>query len=116
MNDLHNQQASAENPALVDALIKDPPQLHVWSGRPRIGGMGGDVGRRLVRNIRARPPMPTFEVIETGAGLSTLLLLALGVTRITSIDPTPGLRERVEAEASRRGLATTHLEFISQRS
>jgi predicted O-methyltransferase YrrM len=110
-------EASArENPAQVEALIANPPELHIWSGEPRIGGMGGEVGHRLVRNIRARPTADTFDVLETGAGLSTLLFLALGATSITSVDPTAGLRERVIAEAAVRGIDAEPLEYIEERS
>lgn len=107
----------AENTTVIDDLVSDPPQLHVWGGEPRVGGMGGDVGRRLVRNIRAtRPEGDRFAVLETGAGLTTLLLLALGATRVTSVDPTPGLHERILEEASRRGIDTGPLEYIGERS
>jgi predicted O-methyltransferase YrrM len=108
--------SSRENPEQVEALIANPPELHIWSGEPRVGGMGGEVGRRLVRNIRARPSADTFDVLETGAGLSTLLFLALGVTSITSVDPTEGLRDRIIAEAGNRGLDTSPLEYIAERS
>jgi Methyltransferase domain len=107
---------TGENPRLVDALLTDPPVLHVWSGVPRVGGMGGEVGHRLVRNIRARPPSVTFDVLETGAGLSTLLFLALGVTHITSVDPTEGLRDRLLAEAVSRGIDVSPLEYLEERS
>ncbi len=111
-----NESSLRENQAQLDALLADPPELHIWDGKPRVGGMGGEVGHRLVRNIRARPPVDTFDVLETGAGLSTLLFLALGVTSITSVDPTDGLRDRVFAEAARRGIDVRPLDYIEERS
>lgn len=108
--------SSRENGAQIEALIASPPELHNWGGEPRVGGMGGEVGRRLVRNIRARPAANTFDVLETGAGLSTLLFLALGVTSITSVDPTAGLRDRIVAEAGTRGIHVGPLEYIEERS
>jgi Methyltransferase domain len=111
-----NESSLRENQAQLDALLADPPVLHIWDGQPRVGGMGGEVGHRLVRNIRARPTADTFDVLETGAGLSTLLFLALGVTSITSVDPTAGLRDRVFAEAGRRGIDVRPLDYIEERS
>lgn len=101
----------SEDTALVEALVSQPPELHVRGGQPRIGGLGPDVRRRSVRNVRgARPEGDRFEVLETGAGLSTLLLLALGASHVTSVDPTPGLRERIAAEAERRRLDLSTVE------
>jgi hypothetical protein len=111
-----NESSLRENRAQLDALLADPPVLHIWDGKPRVGGMGGEVGHRLVRNIRALPIADTFDVLETGAGLSTLLFLALGVTSITSIDPTAGLRDRVFAEAGSRGIDVRPLDYIEERS
>jgi hypothetical protein len=108
--------SSRENPEQVEALLANPPVLHIWGGEPRVGGMGGEVGRRLLRNIRARPTADSFDVLETGAGLSTLLFLALGVTSITSVDPTEGLRDRIIAEAAGRGIDVGPLEYIGERS
>ena len=107
---------TTENTEQIDQMVSDPPELHIWNGVPRVGGMGGDVGRRLVRNIRARPEAGSFDVLETGAGLSTLLFLAFGVTSLTSVDPTPGLRGRVVEEAARRGLDAKPLEYVEERS
>jgi predicted O-methyltransferase YrrM len=100
----------------VEALIANAPLLHIWNGEPQVGGLGDDVGHRLVEFIRARTPADTFDVMETGAGLSTLLFLALGVTSITSIDPTEELRDRIIAEAASRGLDASPLEYIGERS
>jgi predicted O-methyltransferase YrrM len=107
---------SRENMEQVEALIANAPLLHIWNGEPQVGGLGDDVGRRLVEFIRARTPADTFDVLETGAGLSTLLFLALGVTSITSIDPTEGLRDRIIAEAASRRLDESPLKYIGERS
>ena len=107
---------SPNSDAQVDALVANPPELHIWGGEPRVGGMGGEVGHRLLRNIRSRPDADTFDVLETGAGLSTLLFLALGATSLTSIDPTPGLLDRIIAEAGSREIDVRPLEYVEERS
>jgi hypothetical protein len=110
------EPSTRENSELVESLVSAPPLLHIWHTGPSPGGMEGAVGYRLVRIIRARPSSETFDVLETGAGLTTLLFLALGATKITSVDPTEGLRDRVLDEAARRQLDTNHLEYLEERS
>lgn len=101
---------------LVDSLLADPPLLHFWGGQPQDGGLGGRIGRQFVETIDTYAGDRPFEALETGAGLSTLLLLALGADRLTTVVPDQDLCDRIRLEAEARDIDTTPLEFIVDRS
>ncbi len=95
------------------ALLQDLPALHHWGGGPQIGGLDRRIGRRVVDELE---PLAEATVMETGAGASTLLFLTLAPRVVTAIAPDDGLRTRILDEAARRGLDTSPLRFIVDRS
>lgn len=95
------------------ALLADLPRLHHWGGDPQVGGLNTTIGERLIAEV-GRFGSP--RVIETGAGATTLLFCALGVTELTTIAPDAALQQRVIDEASRRAIATTALDFVCEPS
>src|SRR5687768_11640603 len=70
----------------LEALLADKPKLHFWSGQWKTGGLTDPILRRLFQVAQG------VSVIETGAGLSTLVLLAAGPRRLVTVAPDPGLR------------------------
>jgi precorrin-6B methylase 2 len=58
----------------------------------------------------------SWSVLETGAGLSTLLFLAAGAERVVSIAPDPELGERITQQIAELGLDGDRLQFIPERS
>lgn len=73
-------------------LAEAPPKLHFWGGEWRVGGFG--VKQIQLLGQSAVDCGPRARVIETGAGLSTLLLLALDC-RVTSFFTKEDLRNRI---------------------
>ena len=85
-------------PREIDAMSKfeelagAPPKLHFWGGEWRVGGLGPPQIALLQRSMTAVGL--SSRIIETGAGLSTLLMLALGA-RVTSFFTKEDLRARI---------------------
>jgi hypothetical protein len=106
-------RAVTEPEAAARALVSDPPRLHDWGRGWEVGGLTPRIGERLITEL-ARYESP--RVIETGAGASTLLFCCLEPEAVTSIAPDEGLRDRMLAAASERGIGTERLQFICDRS
>jgi precorrin-6B methylase 2 len=109
----HERSSSTDRRAAAEALLANLPELHFWDGRPQVGGMNHPIGRRLIEEVeRFEAP----RIIETGAGVSTLLFCALEPRALTTIAPSAELLERTLSEARTRGIATEPLRFLCDRS
>lgn len=104
---------TAKGTEAANALLADPPRLHHWGGDPEVGGLDQQIGNRIIAEL-ARYASP--RVIETGAGVSTLLFCCLDPDALTSIDPGAALRDRMLAEAAARGVSTDRLRFLCEHS
>jgi len=106
-------RAVTEPEAAARALLADPPRLHDWGHGWEVGGLTNRIGERLIGEL-SRYDSP--HVIETGAGASTLLFCCLEPEGVTTIAPDAGLRDRMQAAATERGISTEPLNFICDRS
>ena len=98
---------------LVRDLLNDPPKLHIWGGTPQVGGMNKQIGNRI---IELMGDLESPAVMETGAGVSTMLFLLLGARPMTTIAPDTALRDRLMIAAKERSVDTTPLRFIAEHS
>lgn len=100
---------------LFEQLIAASPKLHYWGEAWHIGGFGGPKLRTLIK--QAIPPEAgSLQILETGAGLSTLAFLCFSPHRLISIAPAAALRERILQAAQEHSIDTTNLEFHLERS
>jgi Methyltransferase domain len=97
----------------AEALLSNLPKLHIWGGRPQVGGLNRQIADRLVAEIT---PLGSPTIAETGAGATTLLFLCLEPHALISIAPDAALEDRVRKEADARGIATDALRFYCERS
>jgi len=95
------------------ALLDDLPRLHDWGRGPEVGGLDKRIGERLIAEVGR---YERTRVLETGAGASTLLFCCLQPGALTTIAPDASLQVRTMAEAETRGIATTPLRFLCERS
>lgn len=92
-------------------FLETIPALHrdgAWSG-----GVNPRPAREMAKHLEA---LDKPALIETGAGSSTLLFMALGCGSVTSIAPDAKLGERIREEAIQRDLDLDVLTFIKDRS
>lgn len=71
------------NEALRKRLLADPPAFHHWDGAPRIGGLDASLLELIERAITAAGTLQGV-ACETGAGLSSVWLLCLGLREVHS--------------------------------
>jgi hypothetical protein len=64
----------------TSAIVNDSPMLHFWGGEWRVGGMGKKQLELLLRCAEYVSSDGSVEAIETGAGLSTLVLLSRNIS------------------------------------
>jgi len=102
------------NVSIIEALIADPPKLHIWGGEPQVGGLGPGTMRAIAEICESLPP--DFTVLETGAGLSTLFFAACGAGTQICIAPDQALKERTLAAFAEHGLDPSRLDFRVARS
>jgi hypothetical protein len=81
------------NHAVFEKLVENPPKLHFWGDAWCLGGMLAPQLRMIERLMLSLPDTP--RVLETGAGLSSLVFLALGA-KVTSFFTKDDLLERIE--------------------
>ena len=101
-------------PAGVEPFLRDPPRLH-GQGEHRWPGGCQDLARPMLHLITGELARTGLRVIETGAGLSTLALLAMGWD-VTSVAPDEALGQRIERYADDHGLDRSRWEYIADRS
>jgi hypothetical protein len=100
----------------ANALIQERPPLHDFRGDGKlvVGGLEPAMGRRFITELTA---LEKPAIIETGAGLSTLLFCCLAPERVTSVSPNMhGLWDRILAEAKKREIDTSALRALHDRS
>lgn len=100
----------------ANALIQERPPLHDFRGDGKlvVGGMEPAMGQRFITELTA---LEEPAIIETGAGLSTLLFCCLSPGRVTSVSPNMhGLWDRILAEARKREIDTSPLRALHDRS
>lgn len=71
------------NTQLRDELLAAPPAFHFWEGKPQTGGFDARMLEFLEGTIAAAG-LTTGVAFETGAGLSSVWLLALGLREVHS--------------------------------
>src|SRR4051794_28957762 len=94
---------------LVDRLLREPPAVHAMdlSDDPAIGVWSTARDCYLLLAENAGPGMQT---LETGSGLSTILLAALGA-RHTCVTPARSEVERIIAYCEQHDIDTANVTF-----
>jgi predicted O-methyltransferase YrrM len=95
--------------ALVDGLLAEPPVVHAMdrSDDPELGVWSTDRDCYLLLAEHAGPGART---LETGSGLSTVLLAAIGA-RHTCVTPAQAEADRIVAYCADHGIDTESLTF-----
>lgn len=83
------------NEALRNRLLADPPAFHYWDGAPKIGGLDASLLELIERAITAAGVLEGV-ACETGAGLSSVWLLCLGLREVHSFCNRVEVCERIE--------------------
>jgi precorrin-6B methylase 2 len=89
------------------------PAMHSWDGGQtwNTGGFGEEHLRPLHAFLRARlPDRPNL--LETGAGCSTITFLLLGPSRVTTIAPDAKLFGRIRSYCDANGIDTSPLSDV----
>ena len=99
---------------MLAALLSEKPKLHHWGGQWRDGGLGDHVLRELFELTSSMAHGETV-VLETGAGLSTLVFLAAQPKKLITIAPSQDLKNRIDAEIARFLLnAASHAFYVDR--
>lgn len=101
----------------AERVIGELPLLHFWNGEWSHGGFDRAMLAEIQEHVVAELPRD-FTAVETGAGLTTLLLLAAAPAHLltVSVDPEGGLERRIREWAATHDLALGCLEYIEERS
>ena len=104
-------------PARVERYIADLPLLHSWD-RGKTWNTGGFMPEELKAIYDfARENRPVdAQILETGAGNSTIVFLLLSPARVVSIAPKAELFERIRSYCARSGIAMGALTATVDRS
>ena len=84
-----------QNRSAVDQILAEQPLLHNWNGEWKSGGFQLDHLRLIIDSISKFGERSDLRIIETGAGLSTVLFVAIGAREVVSITPDGKLRARI---------------------
>ena len=99
-----------------EALLAEKLKLHSWAGEWQDGGLSDDMLRALFELSCTVTADNAGVILETGAGLSTLMFLASGPSRLITVAPNSDLRDRIYAQIARFSLADQQLDFRLGRS
>lgn len=103
---------AGESPA--QTFLRNLPPVHERGERPaHTGGLNTRLGQVMIDELEK---LDSPAIVETGAGNSTLLFMMLGCSSVTAIAPDKKLGERIHREATERGLDTTVLTYVQDRS
>ena len=95
-------------------FVRNLPVMHnPRGGAPHTGGLGAITGQLIIDEVGS---MDRPRVVETGSGASTLLFLMLGASEVVAINPDHEVAVRIGEEAAARGLDTTGLTCVEERS
>lgn len=100
----------------AEELLGRLPKLHEWGGEAQIGGLTLGIGRLIVSELSQLQNSEPLSITETGAGATTLLFLCLQPEKLVSVAPSIDLGDRILDEANARGIDTSPLDYISERS
>lgn len=82
------------NTRLRTELLTAPPAFHFWGGAPRTGGFNAPLLQFLERTL-ADAGVSQGAAYETGAGLSSVWLLCLGLREVHSFCKDAGVCEQI---------------------
>lgn len=82
------------NETLRKQLLTHPPAFHHWGGAPKIGGLDASLLEFIERAITASGALDGI-ACETGAGLSSVWLLCLGLREVHSFCDRPEVCDRI---------------------
>jgi hypothetical protein len=83
------------NEALRNRLLTDPPAFHWWDGAPKTGGFDASM-LKLIERVIDEAGATNGVACETGAGLSSVWLLCLGLREVHSFCDRAEVCERIE--------------------
>jgi len=112
-NHQHNLEVTTRVPSALHLrhLLEDPPYLHRDRlGNPISWGLPNNVLQFIDRHVHAN-----CRTLETGAGISTLLVALKGSLH-TCIVPDEGVVDRIMEYCSQRGIPTNRIDFRIDRS
>jgi predicted O-methyltransferase YrrM len=94
-----------------EQYLADMPLLHSWDGGAtwNNGGFSPEHLRPLHAFLKERFAQP-MEILETGAGNSTICFLFLSPRRLVSIAPEPDLFDRIRSFCQSHDISTLRLE------
>jgi len=90
--------------AFIEDMIANPPELHFWGGKWHSGGFHETHVRTMMSHLANLGDATNFRIVETGAGQSTALFVALGFKEVVSIAPDEPLFERIRALLDKGGV------------
>lgn len=80
-------------------ILREMPKMHFWDGQWQCGGLSGQLLEELYEIVfHSGSDNPQY-ILETGAGLSSLVFLAGKPTKLITIAPDKGLMERIKEYA-----------------
>ena len=102
---------SREHPVQFSEYLSDLPLLHSWDGGAtwNTGGFQADQLAALYEFLKARLPASP-NLLETGAGNSTICLLFLNPGRLVSVAPEAALFDRIRGYCARHGISAASLD------
>ena len=110
MTSLPNAKSCEER---LTTIISDTPKLHCWDGEWCDGGLTNHMLRELFGITRWFKTSGGAIVLETGAGLSTLVFLAAEPRKLITIEPDPELIGRIKSEIARLSLCGPDHQFYT---
>ena len=88
----------------LNDILKEMPKMHFWNGEWQSGGLSGFLLEELYDVVfKSRSDSPQC-ILETGAGLSTLVFLAGEPAKLITIAPDNNLMGRIKQQAHRFNL------------
>jgi hypothetical protein len=90
-----------ENRAILEGLLASQMKLHYWCDDWQHGSISDDALRRFFEIVSNLSEQGGATVLETGAGLSTLVFLAAQTKRHIAIAPDEALKQRIDQQIER---------------